>query len=413
MKILYLIHQFFPEYYTGTEKIMLGVMKMMQKSGHKVKVITHSSYPNSFYEKSLKDVWLKELTYQEIPILALQQKRLARDIHHNFENRLLSQVARELILQEKPDLVHIGHPMRVGELIKVLPSLGIPYIMTLTDFFTICPRYNLINSRKTLCQGPQGGNTCRKFCPTFWGNYIPKRLQLAHSILSQAKAVTCLTPFSATLIQQEFPDLVIQAIAPGIQASTLKQNERVYIQRDSLVFGYAGSLNFHKGIHVLIKAFQQVSEEFLRLKIYGSGRDRRYIKKIKKMAQADKRIEFCGVYTEEQLGDIFSSLDTLIIPSLWYETYCMSLHEAFACYVPVIASDIGVMAEAIEDKVNSFLFQMGDVNNLALVLQKIATHPEILNPIKEKLRQRPIRTLEQEGHAYFHLYNQILSESLA
>jgi len=49
MKIVYLVHQFYPEFYTGTEKFVLNLSGMVQKAGSRVKVITYSFYPDSFY----------------------------------------------------------------------------------------------------------------------------------------------------------------------------------------------------------------------------------------------------------------------------------------------------------------------------------------------------------------------------
>lgn len=51
MRILYLIHQFYPECFTGTEKIFLNVVTMAQKYGHRVKVMTYSSYEDSSYDQ--------------------------------------------------------------------------------------------------------------------------------------------------------------------------------------------------------------------------------------------------------------------------------------------------------------------------------------------------------------------------
>jgi hypothetical protein len=52
VKIIYLIHQFYPEFYTGTEKFILNLASMMQKAGNKVKVVTYSFYEDSIYDQA-------------------------------------------------------------------------------------------------------------------------------------------------------------------------------------------------------------------------------------------------------------------------------------------------------------------------------------------------------------------------
>jgi glycosyltransferase involved in cell wall biosynthesis len=412
VKILYLVHQFFPEYHTGTEKFILGLARMAQNSGHKVKVIAYSLYPDSFYDELVEGILWKEYSFKGIYVVVMKQKNPPKDVHHNFENPALSKIASQLIQIEKPDIVHVGHSMRISKLIEVLPTLNIPYIITLTDFFNICPKYNLITSKDSLCDGPRGGDACQKFCPEYSYSYISKRLELSHAILSQAQAITCPSHFAANLVKKEFPDLKIQVINHGMRINTLKRSDRTYTDKQALIFGYASSLNVFKGVHILIEAFKRVPGDSLKLKIYGSGEKKAYVKQIEKMAKGDKRIEFCGVYAEEQLGDVLTNLDAIVIPSLWYENYPLIFQEAFACEVPVIASKIGMMAETIEDKVNGFLFEMGNVEHLAAVLQTIATKPSILNTVKQKLKERPILTLAQEAYTYSRLYHKIVSQPL-
>jgi len=59
----------------------------------------------------------------------------------------------------------------------------------------------------------------------------------------------------------------------------------------------------------------------------------------------------------------------LIFPSELYETFGLSIIEAFACGVPVIASNLGAMQEMVEDGQNGLLFRAGDAEDLA---QKVA-----------------------------------------
>ena len=59
-----------------------------------------------------------------------------------------------------------------------------------------------------------------------------------------------------------------------------------------------------------------------------------------------------------------------------YENYPMTLHEALACNIPVIATNLGGMAEKIKDGFNGFLFNMGDSRHLQTVLEAIVNDPE-------------------------------------
>ena len=216
MKILYLVHQFFPEYYMGTETFILNLALAMQASGHTVKILTYGFDPVPSYERRMKRIVLKEFSYQGLSITALRHLRLPAGLHHSLDKSTLTPIAKGLIVGEKPDLVHVGHFMRMHEVVSVLPALRIPYLMTLTDFFAICPKFKLITSQNSLCQGPEGGRACQLFCPEFRFRYIVKRLKQAHALLSNARALVCPSEFCANLIRRTFPDLALQVIAHGL-----------------------------------------------------------------------------------------------------------------------------------------------------------------------------------------------------
>jgi glycosyltransferase involved in cell wall biosynthesis len=407
MKIVYLIHQFYPEFYTGTEKFILNLSTMMQKAGNRVKIISYSSYPDSFYDHSRGEFLCKDYTYQGIPVTALRHKKIPGDLNHALGNKALSEIAGDLINREKPNVVHVGHTLRVGALAQVLQPLGTPYIVTLTDFFLVCPKVNLVTSAKILCSGPEQGRTCGKLCPELELDYITTRLKAAKEILSHARLVVAPSQFLAGIFRKEFPGLEVKIINHGLNFHRLRRNEKSYAPHDPVVFCYAGSFNGYKGTHLLVEAFKGVRSANALLKIYGSGTEESYVKDLTAMAQGDGRIEFCGVYPEEKTGEILSGVDVIVIPSLCYESYSMILHEALASNVPVVATNLGGLAEKIEDGVNGFLFTSGDTEQLRTVLQKIVDQPETLSPLKRNIDKMIIPTVEQEAYTYSRVYQRI------
>src|SRR4030095_145748 len=328
MKIVYLIHQFYPEFYTGTEKFVFNLSTMMQKAGNKVKVISYSFYEEELYSYSRGNLLCKEYIYKGVPVLAIRHKKTPDDLHEAFDNKALSEIATDLITKEKPDIVHIGHPMRVAALAQVLPSLSIPYIVTLTDFFLVCPKVNLVTSENALCAGPENGGACRKMCPELPSDYVARRLKAAKEILFSANLIVAPSRFLAGIFKREFRELEVKIISHGLNFNQLKPNEKRYTRDDRVVFCYAGSFNPHKGTHVLIEAFRRLNRSNALLKIYGSGPEESYVKSLTSMAATNGNIEFCGVYPESQTGEVLSNVDVVVVPSLCYENYPMTLHEA-------------------------------------------------------------------------------------
>ena len=175
MKVIYLVHQFYPEFYSGTEKVVLNIASMTQKSGNIVKVITYSFCNDTFFDHETNGILYREYFYNGIPILAFKYKKQPNDLNFSLENELLHNFAEKVILNESPDIIHVGHSMRVHEFIKVAIEKNIPYIFTLTDFFLICPKVILSPNKDSLCSGPQNGIACRNLCKEFNENYINNR----------------------------------------------------------------------------------------------------------------------------------------------------------------------------------------------------------------------------------------------
>jgi glycosyltransferase involved in cell wall biosynthesis len=381
---------------------------MMHKAGHNVRVITYSFYNDAFFDKYKGDVFYREFTYKGIPVTAIKHKRIPENLHFLLEDKSMTDLAMHLISKEKPDLVHVGHPMRVGEFIKSSKFFAIPYIITLTDFWLICCKGILVDSKKNLCTGPLGCENCRLLCTELPYELIRKRYDIAEDILFSAEKVISPSKFVAGMFKKEFKDLNVKVINHGMSYRSIKLNTKFYKKDDKLIFCYAGSLNYHKGVHILIDAFKKIKSQNITLKIYGSGSDEVYINRLRALAEDDKRIEFCGVFSEDQVGDIFHNIDVAVVPSLWYENYPLVLHEALACNVPVIASNVGGMAEKIKDRFNGYLFKIGDSGHLREIIEKIIKNQEILNEFKNNIKSFMIPTIEQEAYAYEREYNAII-----
>ncbi len=409
MKILHIIHQFYPMHYTGTEKFLLNLSLAIQRWSHNVKVVTYSYYENSFYSQTKGNILFHDFTYRGIPIIAYKHRENPIDLDFALECPELSEFADEIISREKPDLLHVAHSLRTAEFINAALRHGIPYLLTLTDFWLLCPKCILYTSKGSLCSGPMKGKTCIQLCPEFSHESISHRYKHAEDILYNAQRVIAPSRFLGGIFQNEFADLTLSHIPYGIDYSRIKRNTKHYV-KDALNFTYAGQIAYHKGVHVLIEAFKKLSFKNIMLNLYGSGLpDQEY--HLKQIASDDPRIQFRGVYNETQVGDILQCSDIVVIPSNWHENNTITMREALACNVPVIVSDAGGMTEVVKDSVNGFVFRMGDSKHLNEIMEKVIQDPKILNPLKQNINSTMMMAVEQEAFAYLQNYQACLRNS--
>jgi len=261
----------------------------------------------------------------------------------------------------------------------------------------------------TLCSGPEGGAACRQFCSEFPESFIMNRLVLTRDLLLGAEAVYSPSKFLAEMFKVSVEDLKVIVNNHGIMHSNIVPHRRFYNKEDKIRFGFVGFLGRHKGTHVLINAFNQLKTPHeAHLKIFGGG-GTDYVNQLDRLINNDSRIEFAGAFHSSELPQVFSSMDVLIIPSIWYENYPFTIVESLASEVPVIASDLGGMRERVINDFNGFTFFPGDSAALVGVMQKIVENPEILNPLKDNIRiKQVIPTVEQEMYIYWQKYNEVL-----
>jgi glycosyltransferase involved in cell wall biosynthesis len=82
------------------------------------------------------------------------------------------------------------------------------------------------------------------------------------------------------------------------------------------------------------------------------------------------------------------SARVLIFPSVWYEGAPITIVEAFACGLPVIASDLGAMRELIDHGRTGLLFQPHDYEDLVRQIKRILDRPGELLSMREAARMR-------------------------
>ena len=120
-------------------------------------------------------------------------------------------------------------------------------------------------------------------------------------------------------------------------------------QRSGFVF--VGRLEASKGIQILLEAWQQMPVDAM-LTVVGTGSMEL---ELHVQYQNDKRIQFFGARTQEETLKIIGRSRFLVQPSLWYETFGLTILEAMAQGIPVIGFDIGTRKDLICDGETGYL----------------------------------------------------------
>jgi glycosyltransferase involved in cell wall biosynthesis len=152
-------------------------------------------------------------------------------------------------------------------------------------------------------------------------------------------------------------------------------------------FGFVGTFIPTKGVHVLLEAFSHVSSPNARLLVFGRPPSEdpgagQYVERLHRLAR-DPRVALCGEFEPGQVAQAFARFDVLVIPSVWWENSPLTIHEAALTRTPVLASDIGGMAEYVQEGRNGLLFRCGDAVHLAQRMDELCAFPERLDTLTD------------------------------
>jgi glycosyltransferase involved in cell wall biosynthesis len=130
---------------------------------------------------------------------------------------------------------------------------------------------------------------------------------------------------------------------------------------------FVGKISREKGVHLLLKAWRQVSAQKYGLVVVGDGPDRLF---LENEYHSDASIIWAGAQSHEETMRHIARSRFLLLPSLVYEGMPMTLIEAFCCGTPVIVPDHGPFPELVLSGKNGWLFRAGDVESLVSTLAK-------------------------------------------
>jgi glycosyltransferase involved in cell wall biosynthesis len=148
---------------------------------------------------------------------------------------------------------------------------------------------------------------------------------------------------------------------PGLDGSSVRNK---YALNGSPVVLFVGTLYPHKGVHLLIEAFNIVNRLIpeARLLIVGKPIYSYYLKSLE--SKASDSVIFAGYIGDEELPGYYAACDIYATASL-HENFNIPLVEAQACGKPVVAFDIRSHPEVVQQNTTGFLVKPEDCEQLA------------------------------------------------
>ena len=166
---------------------------------------------------------------------------------------------------------------------------------------------------------------------------------------------------------------------PGTTAPELPGGRRVL---------WVHRLDPQKGFPVAVRAFARLAAELedVSLVVAGDGRDRDAIGLLPRLDR--DRVVMLGSVAHDRLPGYLAGADVFVASATGQESFGISLVEAMAAGVPVVATDIDGYREVVRDGVDGLLVRPGDPNALARALKRVLEEPELAAALRRGGRER-------------------------
>jgi glycosyltransferase involved in cell wall biosynthesis len=287
----------------------------------------------------------------------------------------------------RPDIVHVHNffPLLSPSIYYACGEAGIPVVQTLHNYRLICSNAQLLRDGH-ICEEclrrsvPWPGVLHSCYRGSRMGSVTVAAMLATHRRLGTWKNAVC-TFIALTDFSRE------KLIEGGLPAGKIVVKPNFVRDRETYSNGcggfalFVGRLSPEKGIEILLEAWERLKIE-IPLKIVGDG------PLVGRVMRATKLqgCEWLGHLPGESVRRLEGEASFLIVPSLCYENFPLTIAEAYAASLPVVAAGHGSMASLVEHGRTGLQFRPGDAGDLAAKVEWAATHPEEMARMRHEAR---------------------------
>jgi colanic acid/amylovoran biosynthesis glycosyltransferase len=177
----------------------------------------------------------------------------------------------------------------------------------------------------------------------------------------------------------------LKIIRCGVDIERFRHND---VREKASKLLYAGRLAVEKGLPVLFESLRMLVDrgyEF-ELTLVGDGSDRQDLEKLGRQLGISHRLIFAGYASQDDVREYLRQSDIFILPS-FAEGVPVSLMEAMACGVPVLATYVGGVAELVEPERTGLLVSPADSLALSKAIARYLDDLELRQKVSRLGRQ--------------------------
>ena len=338
-----------------------------------------------------------------------------------FHNSWYSFIYFDILQNFEIDIIHIRHLINHSfDLPYIAKKLNIPIILSMHDFYFLCPFYTLLDENNKYCGGYCSDNDKNCYVPMPSLNNINSKKVISSwrenvlRLFSNIDYFITTSEFVKNLFLSFYKDKNILnsenfiVIEHGRDFPAIKKNllEMPDINKPIKILCVANHLNIMKGANLVKRIKMEDKQNNLEFHFLGNCYD---------------DLENYGIYHGIFERDLFYKKVEEIKPSfigifsIWPETFCHTLTEAWSCGIPVIGTDIGVVKDRILKNNGGWIFNRNNPNDAIKLILSLVNNINNVNDnsylnIIDNINKMNLKSTKKMSEEYLSIYNYALKK---
>jgi GT2 family glycosyltransferase/glycosyltransferase involved in cell wall biosynthesis len=410
LRVLHVVHSF--GQLAGTELFTRHLIDGMRAEAASTVLVpsAHGPYRDAEVEEEPDGLIKIKMSLNLFPI-----EHAIRNVAVSMRSRSVERFFSEVVTGTGADIVQFSHFANLGSfaLPLVARAVGARVVIVLHDYFLLCPDWNLVHAEGRACGKAKvddsvGCANCLKqrlqsrqgMTPPQLTQMIGQRTALARLALEHADALIAPSTFVREQFRRAFGDPIADRIRVIPHGTARHVGKASYRPEKRLRVAFLGNAEATKGWRVFLDVVRQLRATQVRFRLLGA---------LPPNSGVDKNdnVDIVGQYQPAQLPALLEDVDVVFIGSIWDETYCYTLDEAFRAGTPVIASAVGAIRERVSDGRTGLLVPPNDVAAVANAVKRIDADRSLLASMRRNVAELRLKTIEDNVAEYLALYRSL------
>lgn len=319
-----------------------------------------------------------------------------------FYNRDYKKMIEKIVDGFRIDTIHIHHMLyHFFDVIDVAKERNIYSMITLHDFYPLCPSINMLYRMEKYCPRLPDKNCseCLVYKAGLKNNIIDNWHERWEEFLSKFNKVVVPSDDTKQEISKIYHNIKIEVIEHGVAFEKSLYHSSIENTQEYNV-AFVGVMSIHKGGKILQQLIKETKNPHIKYHLFGTS-------EFKELEQDKKNYTYHGRYQREDLPKLLeeNKINLVCNFSIWAETYSYTLTEEIVSGVPVLSFDIGAVGERITK--NKFGYTMDVDSTTSEIIEKINSifeNKEEYQKVISNIQKYEIKTVEEMSKEYEAIY---------